>query len=208
MGMDCTLISKPRNNFSPRVAVFAGAMILLLALFRVMRAVWLPELPNFSPIAAVAFCGGLFLSGWIAWALPLGALVVSDMLLSVLLGFSPFGGGQWIVWFSVAGIVGIGRWMSSRGGFSIPGFFGLLVGSGVAFYVVTNTGAWLMNPAYPRDFGGLWMSLTTGLPGYPPSWMFFRNSLVSDVLFGSLLLAVRVFVHVNESNDCRGELRA
>ena len=64
---------------------------------------------------------------------------------------------------------------------------------GVGFYVVTNTGAWLMNPAYPRGLDGLWMSLTTGLPGFPPSWVFFRNSLVSDLMFGSLLLAVRAY---------------
>jgi hypothetical protein len=34
------------------------------------------------------------------------------------------------------------------------------------------------------------MSLTTGLPGFPPSWMFYRNALVSDLIFGALLLAV------------------
>jgi hypothetical protein len=34
------------------------------------------------------------------------------------------------------------------------------------------------------------MSLTTGLPGFPPTWMFFRNSLVSDFLFAAVLLAV------------------
>lgn len=205
--MDFQPISKSPNSSSPRVAVFAGALILLLAVFRVLRAVWLPELPNFSPIAAVAFCGGLFLSGWIAWALPLGALAVSDVLLSIALGFSPFGGGQWIVWLSVAGIVGIGRWMSSRGGVSVPLFFGVLLGSGLAFYVVTNTGAWLMNPAYPRSLGGLWMSLTTGLPGYPPSWVFFRNSLVSDVLFGTLLLAVRGFALEAGSRNRAAALR-
>lgn len=176
---------------------------MLLVAFRVLRAVWLPELPNFSPIASVAFCGGLFLPGLIAWALPIGALVLSDVVLSLVMGFSPFSPGQGLVWLSIAGLVGIGRWTASRGGVSIPGFFALLVGGGVAFYIVTNTGAWLMNPAYPRGLDGLWMSLTTGLPGFPPSWMFFRNSLVSDVLFGALLLAVRGFVQETETRQAR-----
>jgi hypothetical protein len=187
----------------PRVAVFAGVLILMLTLFRVLRAIWLPELPNFSPIAALAFCGGLFLPGWIAWALPIGALVASDIVLSVMLGFSPLSGGQLIVWASIAGIVGIGRGLALCRDFSLPRFFGVLIGCAVAFYVVTNTGAWLMNPAYPRGIDGLWMSLTTGLPGYPPSWIFFRNSLVSDLLFGSLLLAVRVLVQVGELRQAR-----
>ena len=187
----------------PRVAVFAGVLILMLTLFRVLRAIWLPELPNFSPIAALVFCGGLFLPGWIAWALPIGALVASDIVLSVMLGFSPLSGGQLIVWASIAGIVGIGRGLALCRDFSLPRFFGVLIGCAVAFYVVTNTGAWLMNPAYPRGIDGLWMSLTTGLPGYPPSWIFFRNSLVSDLLFGSLLLAVRVLVQVGELRQAR-----
>jgi hypothetical protein len=33
------------------------------------------------------------------------------------------------------------------------------------------------------------MSLTTGLPGFPPSWIFYRNALVSDLIFGALLVA-------------------
>lgn len=201
--MDSSHFPKLSSTSSARVAVLAGVLILLLAVFRVLRAVWMPELPNFSPIAAVALCGGLFLPGWIAWALPLGALVVSDVVLSVVLGFSPFSAGQALVWVSVAGVVGLGRWMASRDGWSIAGFFAALVGGGVAFYVVTNTGAWLMNPAYPRGIEGLWMSLTTGLPGFPPTWVFFRNSLVSDVLFGSLLLAVRGFVQEGEVRQAR-----
>lgn len=201
MGMDSTSFSKSPKFSSPRVALVAGVLILLLAVFRVLRAVWLPELPNFSPIAAVAFCGGLFLSGWIAWALPLGALVLSDLALSMVLGYAPFSAGQVVVWMSIVGIVGIGRLVSVRGGVSVFGFFGVLVGSGVAFYVVTNTGAWLMNPAYPRGLEGLWMSLTTGLPGFPPSWVFFRNALVSDVLFGALLLAVRAYAQEERSRD-------
>lgn len=181
----------------------AGVLILCLAMFRVLRAVWLPELPNFSPVAAVAFCGGLFLPGWIAWALPLGALVVSDVLLSLVLGFPLVGASQVLVWFSIAVVVGIGRWTASRRSFSTAGFFVALIGSGVFFYVATNTGAWLMNPAYPRGLDGLWMSLSTGLPGFPPSWMFFRNSLVSDVAFGSLLLAVRAIAYGMEPRRAR-----
>jgi hypothetical protein len=69
-------------------------------------------------------------------------------------------------------------------------YFGSVLGGGLFFYLVTNTASWLANSAYPRGFGGLWMSLTTGLPGFPPTWMFFRNSLVSDFLFAGILLAL------------------
>jgi hypothetical protein len=78
----------------------------------------------------------------------------------------------------------------ARGGFSPVRYFGSVLGGGVVFYLVTNTASWFANTAYPRGLGGLWMSLTTGLPGFPPTWMFFRNSLVSDFLFAGILLTV------------------
>jgi hypothetical protein len=45
--------------------------------------------------------------------------------------------------------------------------------------------AWLSDPGYAKNFAGLIQSFTVGLPQYSstPSWMFFRNSLVSDLVF-------------------------
>jgi len=42
-----------------------------------------------------------------------------------------------------------------------------------------------------KNFAGLIQSLTVGLPAYgaTPTWMFFRNSLVSDLLFTLLFVA-------------------
>lgn len=182
-------MDKSNSGVPVRAAVLAGACIFAVAAFRVLRATLLPELPNFSPVAAVAFCGGIFLPGAMAWAVPIGALVISDIALSVFAGFPAFGYSQGLAWLCVAGIVWLGRWFSA-GAFSLPRYFGGLVGGAFGFYFVTNSAAWLLNPAYPRGFGGLWMSLTTGLPGFPPTWVFFRNSLVSDLLFGALILAV------------------
>lgn len=173
------------------VAMIA-ACIVLLAGFRVLRAGLLPELPNFSPVAAVAFCGGLFLPGVMAWLVPIGALFVSDLALAMLLGYPAFSSAQMVSWICIAGVVQMGR-LVSKAPFSNFRFFAALLGGGLLFYVVTNTAAWLGNPSYPSGLAGLWMSLTTGLPGYPPSWMFYRNALVSDLAFGALLLAVWSF---------------
>jgi hypothetical protein len=163
--------------------------IVLLAGFRVLRAGLLPELPNFSPLSAVAFCGGLFLPGILAWIVPISVLVVSDLALAMLIGYPAFSSAQFVSWACILAVVGIGR-LLSKASFSTPRFFSALIGSGLLFYLVTNTAAWIGNPSYPRGLGGLWMSLTTGLPGFPPSWIFYRNALVSDLIFGALLVAV------------------
>ena len=171
------------------IVALVTVCILLLAGFRVLRAGLLPELPNFSPVAAVAFCGGLFLPGVLAWIVPISVLFVSDLALAMLLGYPAFSSAQFVSWTCILAVVGIGR-LLSKASFSTPRFFSALIGSGLFFYLVTNTAAWIGNPSYPRGLAGLWMSLTTGLPGFPPSWMFYRNALVSDLVFGSLLLAV------------------
>jgi hypothetical protein len=172
-----------------RAVFVAGLCIVLLAVFRVLRAAYLPELPNFSPVSAVAVCGAFLIPGALGWLIPLGALMVSDLLLALVLGYPALGGAQLVVWGTILALVGFAQ-LAGRGGFSPVRYFGSVLGGGVIFYLVTNTASWIANPAYPRGLGGLWMSLTTGLPGFPPTWMFFRNSLVSDFLFAALLLAV------------------
>ncbi len=175
-----------------RAAILIASCILAIVAARVLRASVLPELPNFSPLIAAAFCGALFLPGLLAWILPLGALVISDLALSLTLGFPLFSGAQAGAWLCTLAVVGLGRWLASRKSFGLFGYFGTLLGGSVIFYLVTNALGWLLNPAYPRGLEGLWMSLTVGLSGFPPTWMFFRNSLVSDLLFGALVLLVWV----------------
>jgi hypothetical protein len=55
----------------------------------------------------------------------------------------------------------------------------------VIFYAITNTFSWLTEPGYAKDFAGFIEALTVGLPQYgaTPTWMFFRNSLLSDFIF-------------------------
>ena len=172
-----------------RAALFVGLCIVLLAGFRVVRAALLPEWPNFAPVTAVAVCGAFLLPGAIGWILPLGALIVSDFLLALVLGYPAISSAQLVAWGTILALVGLSRLIANER-FSPVRYFGSVLGGGVVFYLITNTASWIANPAYPRGLGGLWMSLTTGLPGFPPTWMFFRNSIVSDFLFAALLLAV------------------
>ncbi len=170
--------------------VVAG-LIFAVAIFRILRATWLPELPNFSPVMALAFCGGLFLPGVFAWLLPMAAILVSDMGLALAHGYPVFGSWQIVSLLCLAVAVGAGRWLARRETFGLGAFVGLLLASSVGFYLVANAGAWLVEPIYPRTVAGFIQAQTTGLPGFPPSWMFLRNAWISDLLFGGMILGVR-----------------
>jgi hypothetical protein len=63
---------------------------------------------------------------------------------------------------------------------------GWLAGSLMAsliFYLLTNTQAWWFLPGYEKSWAGWAQALTTGLPGYPPTWTFLRSSVISDLIF-------------------------
>ena len=183
-----TFLTPPKNS-SPALTV-AILMMVSGIFFRVIRADLSPEtLPNFSPLMAAALCGAVFIPGWLGLALPVSALLISDALLNLHDGLAT--NFPQLLWtlpcYLVAVAIGwslrspkIGLWPILGGTFASSGIF----------YVVTNTGSWLGLPAYEQTPVGWIQALTIGLPGFPPTWTFFRNSLMSDLLFAALFVLV------------------
>ncbi len=175
----------------------AVGLMILLAVWRVLlgwmtvagKAHALPSwLPGLTPIAALAVGGGFLLPRRLALAVPLGTLLASDITLSAIYGqgmdagltAARYGG---VVTMIALGIV-IRSWRVGRGGM-VAG----TVVSSVIFYGLTNTAAWAGSADYAQSIAGWFQALTVGLPGLPPSWVFFRNSLVSDLVVSMLLAA-------------------
>jgi hypothetical protein len=159
------------------------ALVLVFALSRIPGA--LPQ--NFSAAYALAFCGGLYFSRRLAWWLPLGTLLVTDVLLNVFYyHVAPFNGYLLLTLAGFALIVALGRRFKPQ-----MNFFKLLGGGllgALVFYLVSNTASWLYDPGYAKTLAGWWQALTTGLPGYPPTWEFFRSTLLSGGLFTGLFV--------------------
>lgn len=172
--------------------IFALLLLLSGVFFRVFRADIAPEvLPNFSPLMASALSGALFLPGLLGLVVPIGALLVSDALLNFHFGTSVV--SMQLLWTLPCYLLAVGTgWIlrNRTGGGSLPAVLGATLGLSVGFYIVTNTGCWLGTSSYPQTFAGWWQALTTGLPGYPPTWQFFRNSLTGDLLFAALFVAL------------------
>ena len=167
---------------------FAFFLVLFGAFFRVFRLELLPGLPNFAPLMALAFCGALFLPGALAFVVPFGALLLSDLLLNLHYGVSLLSSGE-LVRYACYGIA-VACGLAARRTHASPlPVLGLVTANSLLFYLVTNTAAWIGNTSYPQTFAGLLQSLTVGLPGFPPTWTFFRNSLASDLVFAAVFLA-------------------
>ncbi len=178
------------STHAPRERLVLGlavALILFAAFFRVFRLEFLPGLPNFSPVMAIALCGALVLPGTLAMVVPLIALVASDILLNLHFGLAPLSWAE-LLRYACYGLGVSAGLMLRRTGAGAPAIFGTVVANAIVFYLVTNTAAWFGNPAYVQTAVGWLQSLTVGLPGFPPTWVFFRNSLAGDLVFTSVFL--------------------
>ena len=169
-------------------------LIPLVALFRIWLA-WQPALPSswlpgFSPLAAVALCAGLFLPRRLALAVPLAILFVSDLVIDAHYGASFFGASILARYVLLAALIGAGLFLRRRSwGRSVAAVLGATLAGSVFFYAASNLFAWAGAAAYPQTLAGLWQALTVGLPGFPPSYVFFRNELVSDALYSMVFVA-------------------
>jgi Family of unknown function (DUF6580) len=144
--------------------------------------------PNFSAFYGLAFCAGVFFPRRLKWWLPMGAMVGTDLLLNLFYYHqSPFSGYMAVKLLSFVGLIALGGLFSPRHSW-LKLLSGGLLGA-VLFYLVTNTASWLYNPEYPKTLAGWLQALTSGTPNFPPTWSFFRNTLLSGGLFTGLFAA-------------------
>jgi hypothetical protein len=141
-------------------------------------------LPNFSPCMALAFTGTLVMSRALPWAVWPVAMFAVNL---AALGFSAALTAENL---AIYAIYALAAWSASqfRGRLSLmQGLLGVVLCSAV-FYLVTNTVSWAGNAAYAKTITGWLQALTSGLPGYPPTWTFFHASFFSDLGFSALLM--------------------
>jgi hypothetical protein len=143
---------------------------------------------NFAPLAAIALCAAAYFPRKYKFSVPMIALLISDIVLNAHYGFSllsPFVLSHYLG-FAIIGCLGL--LLQSRASWKT--LLPASVAASLIFYVVTNSVSWIYDPGYAKNFAGLIQALTVGLPQYSatPTWMFFRNSLVSDLVFTCLFV--------------------
>lgn len=174
----------------------AIALLLVVVAYRVVSGFVghgdLEWMNNFAPVAAIALCGAVYLPRRIAVALPLAMLVVSDVILNLGRYHAPLLSWDILPRYAALALIStIG--FALRGRTRFAGLLGASIAGSILFYVVTNTGSWISEAGYTKDFAGWMQAQTTGLPGFAPSWFFFRQTLLSDLCFTALFAACMAF---------------
>ena len=165
--------------------------ILLMIVFALTR--WPGLLPwNFSAAYAITFCAGVYFPRRLAWVLPLATMLFSDIALNFYyLRVAHVNSFQWTLLFNYVAHCAL-IWLGTR--FDPKTAWLKLVSGGIIgalwFYLITNTASWFFNPfhnpEYVKTLQGWIIALTKGTAGYPQTWEFFRNTLLSGGLFAGL----------------------
>ena len=149
--------------------LFLSSVILAAAASRV-----LPHPPNFTPIGAMALFGGAYFGNrFAAFAVPLAALFLSDLVVGLH-------GGIPIVYLCFAATVCIGLRLRSHD--SLRRVAVASFGSAVLFYLVTNFAVWLggHGKLYPLTLEGLAACYIAALP-------FLRNMILGNLVYAAVL---------------------
>ena len=182
----------PKMNRPASPAFAPGPLVVAALIFVAALSRLLPHPPNFSPVEAIALFGGAYFASR-AWALavPLLALLVSDLVLGALLGdtYASYLGGVsfWSVYACIA--------LSTFLGFGLRGkvdgqrLLGYSLAGSVLFFVVTNFAAWFASPFYPQTGAGLMAAFVAGIPFF--QWTVLGTLGYAALLFGGFALLRR-----------------
>ncbi|HID20773.1 MAG TPA: hypothetical protein EYP14_00010 [Planctomycetaceae bacterium] len=129
-------------------------------------------------MAALALFGGAHFRDKVrAFLVPLGAMLVSDVVL-YLTRYSSYVGNAFstalVVYGSLALIAGIGLWIRDRR--NVVTVAGACLLSSLLFFLITNFAVWVKSGMYPLTTGGLITCYVAAIP-------FFQNQLAADILF-------------------------
>jgi len=174
--------------------------IILMVVFACTRwpGLFPKEWSNFSAAYALVFCAGVYFPKPLAWWLPPSTLILSDVALNVFYYHEPPLSRYMVINYVMYVLL---IWLGRRHSPKDPWWklvFGGTAGA-LLFFFVTNTIAWLQNDHYEKNLNGWLQALVTGIPGWPPPWMFLRNSLLSGGLFTGLFAGAMKLSEAAES---------
>src|SRR5262249_47891070 len=134
-----------------------------------------PHAPNVTPIAASSLFAGMVLrSRALALAVPLAAMLVSDLLV---------GAYDWrimsVVYAALALPALLGMW--GRAWRPVVVLAPLVLSSSLVFFATTNFAVWAFSGMYAHDLHGLVHCYVAALP-------FLYNTVIGDMFWATLLL--------------------
>jgi len=170
-----------RHNDWREVYMLAYLFVVLAVLLRVTAGTGVFATNGFGLVGASLLFFGSRMPRKYFW-IPAALLIASDVYLNLRVYQIPFAMDQYVMlaWYFVPCLMGT----LLRDRVKPLNVLGAGLGTGVGFYLVSNFSVWAFgNIAYARNFSGLIECYTKAIP-------FFRNGIISDVLFSAVLFGI------------------
>ena len=162
-----------KSSFQPlALSLIAGAALLRLV----------PHPPNFAPIGALALFSGARLKGWQAYLIPILAMLITDPILSHMMGYSAYSSATLIIYLSLSMYVLLGR-MLLQNTANAPKIAVVAIAGSIQFFLITNFLVWSSGSLYAHSFAGLISCYLAALP-------FFGYTLTADLFYSAILFSV------------------
>lgn len=142
---------------------------------------FIPHMPNFAPIAALALFGGVYFNKKYALILPIAAMLISDYFIGF---YNPWLMAAVYGSFLIVGLIGL--WLKNHKTFAnVLG--GSMFGS-IIFFIVTNFTMWAIQPMmavpmYQTSWQGIINCFSMALP-------FFRSTIAGDLFYTGLMFGL------------------
>lgn len=157
------------------------SLVVLATVMRVIPHPW-----NLTPVGAVSlFSGATFDRNRWAFAIPLGAMFLSDTLLEIFTGHG-YHSLMPVIYATFAVIVLFGMLLRKRRGSPVAVASGA-VASATLFFIVTNFAMWTISTIYPHTLAGLVTCFITAIP-------YYETMLMADLVFSALLFGTFVWL--------------
>ncbi len=154
----------------------SNLILILLVSLVALAARFVPHAPNFSPLIAVMLFSGAYSQNKKYILIPLIALFVSD----IFIGFYKIE-VMMTVYVSLLVVAYIGHLLNKQK--NIINALSASLAAAIIFFVATNWAVWFFGDWYNNNLNGLALSYSLAIP-------FFKNTLVSTLLYSGLMFSV------------------
>jgi len=173
------------NKQSTSTLIIAVILIIAAALSRVFMY---PD--NFSPIIGMAiFAGAVIKDRRLAFALPIFAMFLSDVLFEVFNIAPGFWGWGQLVGYAILALITVIAFSMKK--ISVLSVAGYSIGASLLFFFLSNSAFFVFdNPIYnlyPQNFRGYIASLVGGLP-------FLKTGVIADLVYSTVLFGTYYLV--------------
>ncbi len=170
----------------------AKFMIIYLVIILAVISRFIPHIPNFAPITALA----IFAAANMEWKKAAGITLAARLVSDIFIGFVSWPMMLAIYASHLSGIL-FGVWIKHSNTHRWPKIVGSSLAASAVFFLVTNFAFLYSN--YPHNFSGITQAYVNGLP-------FLRGTLMGDMfysvaLFGGYAIVINIVRAKSRTNE-------